>query len=331
MTSHNGNLQPGSNATGLDASIVFATRDRGPQLLRTLAAYLELDTRGINWELIVIDNGSQDKTGQILREAAAQLPLIHLFVPEPGQNRARNQAMAVLHGDVVIFTDDDVLPDPGCLRAYLEAARRWPDEAIFGARIDPEFPAGTPAWMQDPEFEFSSTAFARYRPGRQEGPVKRHPYGPSFAVRGHALGEQRFDEHLGPQSGAYAMGGEGDFLRRIAGHKYRFIYVPDARVRHVVRPDQITPQWLFARARKKGRGQLYMPSSRNPARLHIRGMPLQLLTGLTRSWLRCQLFRALAMREPYTRHRIQFELRYGQAREQYEQRHQHTPRIKADS
>src|SRR5699024_709041 len=105
----------------------------------------------------------------------------------PGQNRARNQAIAALRGNLVIFTDDDVLPDSGCLRAYVEAASRWPDEAIFGARIDPAFPSDTPAWMQTPEFEFSSTAFARYRPGQDEGPVKRHPYGPSFAVRHHAI------------------------------------------------------------------------------------------------------------------------------------------------
>lgn len=317
------NMEPEQSAARLDASIVFATRDRGPQLRRTLAAYLELETCGIDWELVVIDNGSQDETAQILREAEAKLPLIHLFVPEPGQNRARNQALSALHGDIVIFTDDDVLPDSGCLRAYLEAARRWPKEAIFGARIDPEFPPETPVWMQSPEFEFSSTAFARYRPGHYEGPVKRHPYGPSFAVRRRALGKQRFNAHLGPQAGAYAMGGEGDFLRRIAGRRYQFIYVPTARVRHIVRPDQITSQWIFARARKKGRGQVYMPSSRNPTRLHIRGMPLKLVTSLSRSWLRYQLFRALNMREAYTRHRIQFELRYGQARERFEQHHRH--------
>lgn len=312
----------------LDASIIFATRDRGPQLRRTLAAYLELETRGISWELIVIDNGSQDDTAQILREAAAKLPLVHLFVPESGQNRARNQAMSALHGDLVIFTDDDVLPDAGCLRAYLEAVQRWPDEAIFGARIDPEFPPQTPAWMQDPQFKFATTAFGRYEPACQEGPVKRHPYGPSFAIRRNALGEQRFNEHLGPQSGAYAMGGEGDFLRHIASDKYRFIYVPDARVRHVVRPDQITPQWLFARARKKGRGQVYMPNSGKQARIHIRGLPLHLLTRLSRSWLRCQLFRALAMRELYTRHRIQFEQRYGQACERYERRRRQTTALR---
>lgn len=313
----------------LDASIVFATRDRSPQLKRTLDAYLELDIEGISWELIVIDNNSQDDTDKVLAEAAASLPLTHLFVSEPGQNRARNIALERLCGDLVIFTDDDALPDPGCLRAYIDAARRWPDEIIFGARIDPDFPPDTPEWLKDPEFKYSSTMFGHYAPSTTEGPVKRHPYGPSFAVRRSALKARRFDEDLGPQPGAYAVGGEGDFLRRLAGDRYQFIHVPDARVRHVVRPSQVTPAWLFARARKKGRGQVYMPSSSKPPRLHVRGMPLRLLASLARSWVRCQLLRVLPMREPYTRHRIQFELRYGQACERYE--HRHMPSIKADS
>src|SRR5699024_12021522 len=122
MTSFDNNVAPKAYANGLDASVVFATRDRGPQLRRTLAAYLQLDTDGIDWELIVIGNGSRDDTGRILREAAGRLPLFHLFTPRPGQNRARNQAIAALRGNLVIFTDDDVLPDPGCLRAYVEAA-----------------------------------------------------------------------------------------------------------------------------------------------------------------------------------------------------------------
>lgn len=308
------------NSDRIDASIVFATRDRAPQLHRTLDTYRQLDTDNMRWELVVIDNNSQDETGQLLQQARARLPLISLFVPEQGQNRARNRALSMLRGDLVVFTDDDVLPDPGCLRAYLNAARRWPDEAIFGARIDPEFPPGTPEWMADADFSFSSTAFARYRPGISEGPVKRHPYGPSFAVRRSVVGGQRFNEQLGPQSGAYAMGGEGEFLRRLAGDNYQFIYVPDARVRHIVRPDQITPEWLFARAYNKGRGQVYMPSSKKPGRIYIRGVPLKLLRGLSRSWTRYQVYRALGMRAPYTRHRIRFELRYGRVRELYAQR-----------
>lgn len=304
----------------LDASIVFATRDRSPQLRRTLDAYRELDTEGISWELIVIDNNSQDDTNDVLESAAASLPLTHLFVSEPGQNRARNIALEKLCSDLVVFTDDDALPDPGCLSAYIGAAQRWPDEAIFGARIDPDFPPDTPEWLKDPGFKYASTMFGHYAPSATEGPVKRHPYGPSFAVRRSALAGHRFDEHLGPQPGAYAMGGEGDFLRRLAGDRYQFIHVPDARVRHVVRPNQVTPEWLFARARKKGHGQQYMPSSRKKTRIHIRGIPLKWLTALLRSWLRYQLSYVAGKRRRYIHERIQFELRYGQILELHQQR-----------
>jgi GT2 family glycosyltransferase len=193
----------------------------------------------------------------VLDAFVSRLRLKRLFVAEGGKNRALNEALSIIGGALVIFTDDDALPDPHCFQAYLAAAQRWPTEAIFGARIEPRFPDNTPAWIRDPEFRFATTAFARYAPAAAEERVSRHPYGPSFAVRRYALANHRFATHLGPQSGAYAMGGEGHFLRALQRDGWAYVYVPCARVEHVIRQDQITPQWLLQRANKKGRGQVY--------------------------------------------------------------------------
>lgn len=300
----------------LDLSVVFATRDRADQLRDTLQRYCEWDTRGIAWELIVVDNASVDDTAQVLEAFATKLPLLSLYVAEAGQNRARNQALERLRGRFVLFTDDDVLADPDCAQAYLAATRRWPDDSIFGARIEPRFPQGTPAWMRSPDFEFSITAFARYQPANAEGHVRRHPYGPSFLVRREAIGDLRFPAHLGPQQGSYAMGGEGDFLRRLAARGHRYVYVPDARVEHVVRPEQVEPDWLLRRANKKGRGQVYLPSDKKPRRLHVFGVSVKLWLGVARAWMR---FRLIAPLSTAPRQRLEqgivYQLRRGQIQE----------------
>ena len=301
----------------MDLSILFATRNRAPQLEETLEHYRALDTRGLQWELIVVDNGSSDGTFELLEKMSAHLPVVRLSVDGVGQNRARNEAMERLSGDLVIFTDDDVLPARDCIRAYMEAAARWPEDAIFGANITPKFPPGTPEWMQVVDFEFSTTAFARYAPAEVEGPVKRHPYGPSFAVRRSAMEGMRFNAQLGPQTGSYAMGGEGDFLRRLATRGYRYIYVPTARVHHVVRPEQVQPEWLFARANKKGRGQVYLPSNRRPPRFYVGGVPLKLLFATLRSGLRFwfgSLLPGKSERRQVERG-IVYQLRLGQVQE----------------
>lgn len=310
-------MQPEQQSHRTDASIIFATRDRCAQLRQTLDAYQDLDTDGISWELIVVDNCSQDETPDVLRGAAATLPLTPLLETAPGKSRALNKALPKLRGELIVFTDDDALPDPNCLRALLDAAQRWPDEAIFGGRIDPFFPQDTPAWISNPAFRFSVPAYARYAPAAQEGPVRLAPFGPCCAVRRSALGDKRFSDHLGPQPGVYAMGCETDLLKRVAGSEYQYIYVPGARVRHVVRPDQITLEWLLARAHKLGRGQAYMPGNKKMRGVRYRGVPLTMLTALLRTWLRYNLFHLIGMRRRYIDHLIKFEQRYATVRELY--------------
>lgn len=306
----------------LDVSILFATRDRADQLRETLAAYKALDTQGLTWELIVVNNDSSDATSVILQQAKQTLPLTVLHVTAGGQNRARNHAVDRVRGALVVFTDDDVIPEPDCIKAYHAAAARWPDDAIFGARITPRFPPDTPPWLTRPDFTFSSTAFARYAPRDDEGPVKTHPYGPSFALRRAGVIGRRFPEHLGPQAGSYAMGGEAAYLGSLAREGYRYIYVPAAQVWHVVRPEQTDASWLFRRARNKGRGQVYLPSDKKPRRLYVRGVPLKLLLAVGRAWLRTNLARWFAPHERYIDAGITYELRFGQLLERYKHRGQ---------
>lgn len=304
------------SVSSLDLSVVFATRDRGEQLRDTLQRYCEWDMRGIAWELIVVDNASTDDTAAVLADMAPRLPLQSLYVAEPGQNRARNRALDQLQGRFVLFTDDDVLPALNCAQAYMAATARWPDDSVFGARIEPRFPPGTPDWMQSPDFQFSTTAFARYAPTDAEGYVQRHPYGPSFLVRRSAIGDLRFPDHLGPQQGSYAMGGEGHFLRRLAERGNAYVYVPDARAEHLVRPEQIEADWLLRRANKKGRGQVYLPSNKKARRLYVGDVPVKLWLAAARAWMR---FYVVAGLFAGPRERllwgIAYELRRGQIQE----------------
>lgn len=304
----------------VDISVIMATLNRDEHLRRTLDAYRSLDTTGIRWELIVVDNNSTDNTAGVLDAFVSRLPLKRLFVAEGGKNRALNEALSIIGGALVIFTDDDALPDPHCFQAYLAAAQRWPTEAIFGARIEPRFPDNTRAWIRDPEFRFATTAFARYAPAAAEERVSRHPYGPSFAVRRYALANHRFATHLGPQSGAYAMGGESHFLRALQRDGWAYVYVPSARVEHVIRPDQITPQWLLQRANKKGRGQVYLPSDKTPRRLLWRGVSIRLWLAAARAGLRYLAARAVLEPKVYTGFGIRYQLRRGQIQELLAQR-----------
>jgi GT2 family glycosyltransferase len=63
-----------------------------------------------------------------------------------------------------------------------------------------------------------------------------------------------FREDFGTQGGALdLMGGETELLQRLAAAGEQAVFVPTARISHVVGPHQMKPEWLFQRAFRHGR------------------------------------------------------------------------------
>jgi glycosyltransferase involved in cell wall biosynthesis len=258
-------------ASTLDASVIFATRDRADLLAQTLA-HLRRQTGELSWELIVVDNGSTDETPTVLADAAAQLPLHALDEPRAGKNRALNRALAVARGELLIFTDDDIIADPDWVASMVAAGRRWPEATIFGGRVLLAFPPGTPDWLKEPLH--GAMNFARYAPPDPEGPTTHLPNGPNFAVRACALEGLGYREDIGPQAGAaYAMGSETELIARLRAQGARMVYVPSATVQHVVQAQQLTDRYLLGRSYRLGRGQVRSGQSHHEATAFLFGAP----------------------------------------------------------
>lgn len=254
----------------LDISVLIATRSRAELLRDTLESLCGLDTRGLSWELLVVDNGSIDATPAVLDAYRERLPLVTLHQPEPGKNRSLNAMLDRLRGRLTVLTDDDVILPADWLRAWKAAAERWPGDAVFGGRIVPKFPAGTPDWITGPRFPARSQCFAAFEPRQGEGPYDGTAFGPNLAVRTTLFAEHRFAENLGPAGGTYAMGGETEYLWRLRDAGYRIIYVPSACVEHVIEPERLTQAALFKRARNAGRGdELRRAMDRKATRLGL--------------------------------------------------------------
>jgi glycosyltransferase involved in cell wall biosynthesis len=240
----------------LDVSVILATRNRADLLeadLRAMAAQAPSD---VSWEVMVVDNGSTDRTEAVLRAAQGFLPLVALSEPVPGKNRALNRALPLARGELLVFTDDDVLPQPGWISELASASRRWPAATIFAGQILHSWPDGTPDWLRMMCRE-GALNFGLYSLAQPEGPTERLPSGPNFAVRAAVVREMRFHEGIGPRAGTqYAMGSETELLQRMADNGERVIYVPSAAVLHVIQPWQLEPANLYRRSFRYGRGQV---------------------------------------------------------------------------
>lgn len=237
-------------------TVLFTTRDGARTLPRALERHRALLPAPVAHRLVVVDNASTDATPAILAAAEARGELSVLREPGRGKNRALNRALPLVCGsDLVVLTDDDVLPEPDWLRRLWAAAQARPDHAMFGGTIRPQWPGPPPAWIFEHGVPlgvvFAATELQR------EGPIPADlVWGPNMAVRGAVLREgHRFDETVGPDGGMlYGMGSETEFTTRLERAGHRAWFAADAAVGHIVRAEQLDERWILGRAYRHGLG-----------------------------------------------------------------------------
>jgi glycosyltransferase involved in cell wall biosynthesis len=103
-------------------SVVLASHNGAATLPLTLAALRDVVLPEGGVEIIAVDNASSDQTRDLLEAAREVLPLVVVCEPRQGKSFALNRALESVRGDLVVFTDDDVLPVPGWLQAYAAGA-----------------------------------------------------------------------------------------------------------------------------------------------------------------------------------------------------------------
>jgi glycosyltransferase involved in cell wall biosynthesis len=248
-------------------TVMLATRDRADILARTLEAMTRLRPPEGGWRLLAVDNGSADRTPEVLARFAAALPMTVLRCARPGVSAALNAALPHIEGDLAIRADDDVLVAPGWLAAFRAAADRHPEATLLGGAVEADWPHPPPAWLwTDPRA--LGMLFALTDP--PDGPCEpADVYGPHWAVRSAVFAAgMRLDETVGPDASkaCYAMGNESELFGRLAKAGLRARHVAAARVRHIIRPEQLTEAWILRRAFNCGLGAGPLPRPvRRPA------------------------------------------------------------------
>src|SRR5215211_4295548 len=99
-------------------TVAVCTRDRAESLKLCLDSLVRLDYSHV--DIVGIDNPpSTDATARLVRDCYPQMR--YICEPRPGLDWARNRAIAEARGDIIAFTDDDVVVDSGWLSALAAA------------------------------------------------------------------------------------------------------------------------------------------------------------------------------------------------------------------
>jgi glycosyltransferase involved in cell wall biosynthesis len=215
------------------ASIIICTKNRDDSLGRTLSALESIDMpEGGPVELLIVDNGSTDGTAEVVRShRSEQFELRYILEPIGGQAHARNRGMAESKGEIIVFTDDDVLPTGGWLKRHLSAYADAGTSALLG-RIEAVYVGPLPVWSENGDF---STKYG-------DSPLK--PFegdlvGANMSFRRSVPDKIRgFNVRLGP--GRAGFFDDSDFSRRLRQAGFVQAYDPAASVQHVISSERLT-------------------------------------------------------------------------------------------
>ncbi len=107
----------------VELSVIVPSRDRQGLLERCLRALSIQEGASGAFEVVVVDDGSRDGTGELLATIATPFPLRSLRLESAGPSRARNAGVEAASGRACAFLDDDCVAAPSFVAAHLEAHR----------------------------------------------------------------------------------------------------------------------------------------------------------------------------------------------------------------
>ena len=97
-------------------SVIIPTYNGRLRIKHTIEALLNQDFKG-EYELIVVDDGSSDQTADLVRSYDRGIKVISQ--PNQGPGVARNNGAHHAQGEIILFTDDDCIPEKNWLQEML--------------------------------------------------------------------------------------------------------------------------------------------------------------------------------------------------------------------
>ena len=112
-------------------SIVVTTYNRAGILAKAIAALLEQDTT-YDYEILVVDDGSQDETPRLLQQLCGRHPRLRVHAqPNQGRARARNAGIREARGEILCYVDSDVVVVPTFVQAHGDGHVRNSHQEVF--------------------------------------------------------------------------------------------------------------------------------------------------------------------------------------------------------
>jgi GT2 family glycosyltransferase/glycosyltransferase involved in cell wall biosynthesis len=111
-------------------SVVIPTFNRAAMLRATLGSFANQTLPAANYEVVVVDDGSEDATPEMCRDFKSRIQLKYLHIENSGISAAKNAGILASRGRILLFADDDDIADRRLLEEQLKAHERHPEENV---------------------------------------------------------------------------------------------------------------------------------------------------------------------------------------------------------
>lgn len=231
-------------------SAIICTYNRYDYLEKAVGSLLAQNCDPALFEIIVVDNSPPGVERDAWRQTFGDRAGLRYVTEDiPGLANARNVAVGLARGEIVAFLDDDAEASPDWISAYIAAfASFGPSAQIAGGRIDPVFEAVRPSWLHDRLLTYFTIINWGDRPKILD--KSKWVAGANNAFRRDAyLMAGGCNVALGRigSGGSLMSNEETDLQDRIHAAGGVTIYVPDARVTHLVPAARVTREWIRRR------------------------------------------------------------------------------------
>ncbi|HVF40958.1 MAG TPA: glycosyltransferase, partial [Gemmatimonadaceae bacterium] len=264
-------------------SVIIPTYNRSWRLKAAVESFLAQDYPRDRYEIILSDNDSTDDTRDVIATLASELEIVRgIHERRRGAHFARNTAARAANGDVLYFTDDDMIASPDLLRTIVTGFELDPKVAVVTGRVVPRWETEPPRWIleycQNALLSLNDLGDATIVSDTDPGVFSCHE-----AIRRdvffHAGG-------FNPDTNAGEFTGDNEtgLNIKVRALGYRFAYVGLARIQHVIPASRMTQEYLNSRFADQGYCDSYTAYREGPlarTRLVRRVMGHTVLAGIS--------------------------------------------------
>jgi glucosyl-dolichyl phosphate glucuronosyltransferase len=246
-------------------SVIVPTRNRAEQLVLALRSLARQSLPVSNFEIIVIDNGSRDRTQAVVAEFEKVFGNVrYIYDASPGLHVGRHHGFREAEGDILVFIDDDIEAFPTLLSS-IKAAFENHKVALVGGKCLPKYEGRVPEWLSamwvpNSRGERSLSYLSLLDLGELPRPVDPLLiFGCNFSIRRSLLVEAGgfHPDGLPEQLIRFRGDGETYVSRYLAAKGYTAFYHPKASVYHHVAQNRMTIEYLCQRAYNEGISSSY--------------------------------------------------------------------------